>query len=241
MAVGRPATARTRLLLAPGAGISQPRGWAALANQPALISSVPFSRTHTTVDEVHCVGGGSLLLWLLACAGKAPRGRTVYMHGPVVLPTPESCNAWCDSSLSSDDWRTQAIMCGLGGGGEPHSAWLRPLLTAIACGRADELGARFTSMQRRWERNGRLVHLPTPEAEDALLRELQLPQSDGTRVGEAPPTLLRCGETGCAAVAAAAVLPWAWTDKEQGGAPSSGGRRGEEGVAAASAKMGGQG
>ena len=88
MAVGRPATARTRLLLAPGAGLSQPRGWAALANQPALISSVPFSRTHTTVDEVHCVGGGSLLLWLLACAGKAPRGRTVYMHGPVVLPTP---------------------------------------------------------------------------------------------------------------------------------------------------------
>lgn len=224
------ATPRTRLLLAPSTNLAQPRGWAALANSPSLIcKSVPFSQTRATVDEVHCVGGGSLLLWLLACAGRAPRGRMVYMHGPVVLPTPESCAEWLardcaaavaadddnslsaalfhvDNSLSSDDWRTQAVMAGLGGGGLPleHTAWLRPLLTAVACGRADELGARFSSMQRRWERIGRLVHLPMPETEDGLLDELLRQQMEATSTakGSAPSTLLRCGEMGCAAVAA---------------------------------------
>ena len=48
-------------------------------------------------DEVHCFGGGSLLLFLLACAGKSPRlcpGGKVVLHGPLIYPTPDSCKQW---------------------------------------------------------------------------------------------------------------------------------------------------
>ena len=219
---------RTQLLLSPGVSLAQPRGWISLASQPSVYSkTVPFSQRQTTVDEVHCVGGGSLLLWLLACAGRAPRGRVVYMHGPVVLPTPESCGEWlmrehgAEASdgylLSSHDWRQQAVACGVGGGGLPpeHFEWLRPLLTAIACGRAHELGERFSSMQRRWERIGRLVHVPMPRAEDDLIGELLGQNGVPAVKQEAPPTLLRCGQMGCVLAAPltfAAAPPCARTE-----------------------------
>lgn len=195
-------SAPSRLILSPTTALAQPRGWSALASPPSL-----SSKQSTTYDEVHCVGGGSLLLWLLACAGRAPRGRIVYMHGPVVQPTPESCAAWLvresGGAYSPDkyEWRTQAVALGLSGGGLPPEdmQWLRPLLTSIASGRGGELGSRFADMQKRWERNGRLVHRPLPQAEDALLSQLLQSSIDESRAEEAC-TLLRCSQTGCASL-----------------------------------------
>ena len=46
------------LLLAPSPVLAQPRGWQTLAQAPLLPKDIRY-------DEVHCVGGGSLLLWLL--------------------------------------------------------------------------------------------------------------------------------------------------------------------------------
>ncbi len=193
------------LLLSPSTALAQPRGWQALATAPPL----PADRRY---DEVHCVGGGSLLLWLMACAHRAPRGRVVHLHGPVVLPTPESCASWLarsealGSNPAADDyeWRRQALSLGVAGSGlhGARSEWLKPLLTSIAMGRARELGARASDMQRRWERNGRLIHRPLPLREEDVVSELLVRHAASEYVevmsgDEAPPTILRCGEIDC--------------------------------------------
>ena len=180
------------LVLAPTATLAQPRAW----------QNLHATYHHGRYDEVHCVGGGSLLLWLLACAGRAPRGRVVHLHGPIVLPTPDSCAAWLadDASEYVDEWewRQQAVKLGVGGAAAP---WLRPLLRTIAVGRSVELGVRAAHMQRRWERNGRLIHLPTPSREaDEVYQALRRGKAfaiDACARGEAPPALLRCTETDC--------------------------------------------
>ncbi len=101
--------ART-LLLSPSRALATPRGWEALA-----LSKPSFAERY---DEVHCVGGGSLLLWLLTQMRRAPRSREVIFHGPVVLPTPESCAAWLESTGETThladhlNWRRQALSLG---------------------------------------------------------------------------------------------------------------------------------
>ena len=190
------------LVLNPSTSLASPRGWQALVETH---SNIPSGKTY---DEVHCIGGGSLLLWLLACAGRAPRGRMVFLHGPIVLPTPDSCNAWLERSGSRAppcdgyDWRQQAVSLGVGGGNIQRDTdyWLWPVLRTIATGRAHELGERAASMQRRWERNGRLVHRcdrsRRPESEELLAALLE-----GERlaiVGDAASArLLVCDEAMC--------------------------------------------
>ena len=197
------ATPPRTLLLNPSTGLAAPRGW------QALVAAHPPVPSGSRYDEVHCMGGGSLLLWLLACAGRAPRGRMVYLHGPVVLPTPESCNAWLlragASTLQCDeyDWRRQAVSLGAGGGMLTQSTdeWLKPILRTIAAGRAHELGDRAAAMERRWERNGHLVHRQDRRRPEELLGALL--DGDGFPVGDqhgsgATSRLLLCDEASCA-------------------------------------------
>ena len=187
------------LLLSPSTSFATPRGWQTLTSYTS-----PLARS-SRYDEVHCVGGGSLLLWLLACAGKAPRAPLVYFHGPVVLPTPESCAAWLDRDAPEArtvndgfEWRRQAISLGAGGTISGHT-WLKPLLTTVAAGRSYELGARFVQMQRRWERNGRIVHRPWPADDHAVGDELtRLLSSQHEASDSLPSTVLRCTEAECA-------------------------------------------
>ena len=77
------------LVLSPPTAFATPRNWARLPLEPA--------ETGILKTEVHCIGGGSLLLWLLFRAGGAPRlhksGRVI-IHGDIVVPTPQSCRAW---------------------------------------------------------------------------------------------------------------------------------------------------
>lgn len=199
----------SRLILSPSTALAQPHGWQSLITTPKSWYGGRF-------DEVHCLGGGSLLLWLLACAHCAPRGRMVYMHGPVVVPTPESCARWLERTPGrvgvpgagdKYDWRRQAIALGAGGFLQKEDAsWLEPLMRCVASGRAYELGARATDMQKRWERSGRLIHVPsrlaaTNDDEDGLVSALLL---DGKSrfasidAGEAASSILRCSEAGCA-------------------------------------------
>lgn len=159
-----------------------------------------------TYDEVHCAGGGSLLLWLLSCAGRAPRSARVIMHGPLVLPTVDSCAAWLKRELQDRDhptlddyeWRQQALALGAGGAlRAAESRWLELLLRSIAAGRSNELAARYVAMQRRWERNNRIVYRPQlsdePTPWDALCTA---PGPDELKTARSP-LLLRCNEIVC--------------------------------------------
>lgn len=148
------------LLLSPSRNLASPRGWAITP------TCLPEGSRY---DEIHCVGGGTLLLWLLLKAGCAPRATRVVCHGHMVLPTPESCAAWLgeDARVDVDDyeWRREAIKLGIGGAlRDSGKAWLEPLLLCIASGRAHELESDFRSLQMRWERSGarqRLARCPT--------------------------------------------------------------------------------
>ena len=119
---GRCATEMVRLVLCPSRHLAQPRSWQHLAELPQAVSEA---------DEVVCLGGGSLLLYLLVRSGRCPRRPTrhVVMHGPLVLPTPESCGRWVSAygegedddgaSTAESQWRQQALLLGLNGAAEP--------------------------------------------------------------------------------------------------------------------------
>jgi len=181
------------LLLSPSTSLASPRGWDAVSEMPEL---------STRYDEVHCVGGGSLLLFLLFCAGKAPRlrkGGRVFFHGPVVQPTAASCAEWLrsakpgDCSINEYDWTTSAVMVGAGGGlTDPAHQWLAPLTKSIAAGRSHELAEKFESLEERSIAKGRLVHLSGSPSDEAVVRQ-QLCQ----QAGEADDQLVRCGQFEC--------------------------------------------
>ena len=154
------------LLLNPSTAYATPRHWQALALGPGEATSVPCaSRYH----EVHCVGGGSLLLFLLLRAGLAPRASRVVMHGELVLPTPESCNRWVarvDPSFPTIDgytWRREATLLGAGGGLRKSAPWLESLMRCVASGQHDKLAAEALSLAERWDLSGRLRHMPPLE------------------------------------------------------------------------------
>lgn len=72
-------------------------------------------------DVVSCVGGGSLLLWLLLQRSSRQPSHidampSVVMHGDLVLPTPESVARWAMLKIDPHEWRRQAVMVGMNGG-----------------------------------------------------------------------------------------------------------------------------
>ena len=157
---------------------------------------------------MHCVGGGSLLLFLLFAAGKAPRlrpGGKVIFHGPIVQPSASSCSSWLNSVKASGvrdstfayEWRQTAVSLGLGGAmHEPFHQWLGPIAKDIAAGRTNALVERFNSLQQRSEQKGRLEHIPTSSKgprrlEAAVLHDLC------RNAGTPDAKLLRCGEFEC--------------------------------------------
>ena len=172
-----------RLVLSPSRHLAQPRSWQNLAELPQCLSEA---------DEVVCLGGGSLLLWLLVRAGRCPRRpmRNVVMHGPLVLPTPESCGRWLSefgeedgaSTTAESQWREQALLLGLNGGAEP---WLRPILQQVAMGRFDALQDDMLRYVARWSSSGRLtICEPQLDADfGAVALCCDSDSEDGTGVG----------------------------------------------------------
>ena len=127
------------LILSPPVSMATPRGWEAIAQYPSL------STSGVRYDQVHCVGGGSLLLFLLHLAGKAPRlakAGTVFVHGEPIYPTSDSCSLWADAvrpgagkDIDDEEWRNAAVSMGLGGRlAEPQLKWLEPLTRSIISG-----------------------------------------------------------------------------------------------------------
>mmetsp|Transcript_92211 Transcript_92211/g.276686 ORF Transcript_92211/g.276686 Transcript_92211/m.276686 type:complete len:142 (-) Transcript_92211:256-681(-) len=112
------------LLLSPSVALSHPRAW----------QNIPSLPTYDRISEVHCIGGGTLLLWLLVRAKRIPRVGHVTIHGPMVLPTAESCAHWVatvDSSYVSNErvWRKEALCLGLDGAlPADDKRWLAPIL-----------------------------------------------------------------------------------------------------------------
>jgi len=176
------AEASRTLLLAPSTMLSSPRGWSAVSTMPSLTGKY---------EEVHCTGGGSLLLFLLCAAGKAPRllphGR-VHFHGEVVLPTSESCAAWLKHSGAKNDilddyeWRQAAVSLGVGGNLRAHHHWLEPIARSIVTGRTCDLVEQFEDLRRRSERKGRLVHLNGAKTPGATALQELCAQTDTCRI-----------------------------------------------------------
>jgi len=93
-----------KLLLAPTRGsVDNPANW--LSAKSIVRNQLWCS---SGAAEVHCVGGGSLLLWLLLNAQRSGRkGQqtiaepmpSVIMYGEPVLPTPESVGMWSNSAV----------------------------------------------------------------------------------------------------------------------------------------------
>lgn len=170
----------TKLVLTPSASLASPHGWTEIARA----SFNPLQR----FDEVHCVDGGSLLLFLLCRAGKAPRLSSrgkVFFHGPVVLPTAASCTDWlarigAKGTDGTDEWawRKEALSLGMNGNlHEDKYEWLQPITRSIASGRSAELVAHFKQLQHKSEQKGRLIHLgrsasTTTSSSQVVLRTL---------------------------------------------------------------------
>jgi hypothetical protein len=197
------AAART-LLLSPSVAMATPRGWQTISSMPKLTERY---------DEVHCVGGGSLLLFLLFAAGRAPRllphGR-VYFHGNIIYPTAPSAIDWMNKicqpgqAARSDtyEWRQAALSLGFGGRlHEPENRWLEPIVRSVVSGREGDLVDRFNYLKQRSEDKGRLVHLPVLGSEAEVLASLcrstcdQIPCLGEEELGR--PKLVRCTETEC--------------------------------------------
>lgn len=183
------------LVLSPSTSFANPRSWEAVSrmNIPGLY------------DEVHCMGGGSLLLFLLACADKSPRlrpGGRVILHGPLVYPTPDSCKEWLKKEnqdledVDAHEWRKAALSLGVGGLME-HDQWLEPIVRSVTSGRHGELVDRYETLKCKTEDKGRLVHLmpdgPTPvlaSYEKELIR-------DSVEHKKLEQVLVKCGEFEC--------------------------------------------
>ena len=208
-----------KLVLSPPPSLAEPRGWSVL---PAI------PRALQRPDEVHCVGGGSLFLYLLVMAGRAPRCNRIVLHGDMVVPTPESCGRWLTqlgaTSLASTDpyeWRRQATVLGLGrnrGARAPaDDAWLLKLSEAAAAGRFSTLEADMLRYVNRWAAAGRLT-LCSPREDDAELccdAAGPLVATD-TATGVCAADDARCSERAPMALPDEGGGAWAWTDAARG-------------------------
>jgi len=191
--IGTTEASRT-LVLAPTASLANPRAWKSVSNM----------NIRGRYDEVHCSGGGSLLLFLMACAGKAPRlraGGKVFFHGDLVYPTPESCKQWlsreaifADDLADAYEWRAAALSLGVGGElTNPSHQWLEPIARSVTMGRwSTELVSAFNMLKTRSEEKGRLIHLKGQDLVKGLFKD------DNEEEEEEPArVLVRCGENEC--------------------------------------------
>ena len=193
--------AQKTLVLSPTTSFANPRAWKAVTGMNIV----------GQYDEVHCFGGGSLLLFLLACAGKSPRlcpGGKVVLHGPLIYPTPDSCKQWLvkeNKKLLEDvdayDWRQAALSLGVGGLLEEHR-WLEPIVRSLTAGRHEELVEQYDALKSRTEEKGRLLHLEghlikSKSTEQELIQGLRRPNSDSEEHGQPARVLVRCGEFEC--------------------------------------------
>ena len=199
-----PHTSHSRLLdgsilLNPSVNIATPRGWASVTPD-----ALPRSKRYS---EVHLVGGGTLLMWLLVKAKCAPFATRIICHGPMVRPTPESCQQWLgdearrrgiEDDVDIYEWRRQAVVLGVGGNLRAMGKeWLEPLLQEVAMGRCHVLAEDFEAMRVRWERSGRLIYRPL---EPSILGCQLLGSTDDVRATEQAvtrPSLVQCAEDEC--------------------------------------------
>jgi len=195
--------AQRTLLLNPSTNLAQPRGWQAIGSQnsPKWISNARY-------DDIHCTGGGFLLMWLLVKAGIAPKAKKIYVHGPLILPTPTSCAAWLgqagQSALTCNQyaWSRQAISLGAGGCmSDQGKVWIEPLLLAVAAGRTQELANDVMALYHRWERKGFLLADADDEDWHEFEQGLEVepapasgPQDD---VANGEKLVVRCAEDAC--------------------------------------------
>ena len=187
------------ILLNPSVNIATPRGWASVRPD-----ALPRSKRYS---EVHLVGGGTLLMWLLVKAKCAPFATRIICHGPMVRPTPKSCQQWLgdearrrgiDDDVDIYEWRRQAVVLGVGGNLRAMGKeWLEPLLQEVAMGRCHVLAEDFEAMRVRWERSGRLIYRPL---EPSILGSQLLGSTDDVRATEqavTKPSLVQCAEDEC--------------------------------------------
>ena len=157
-----------KLVLRPSLALAEPQGWWAVGEVPSFAQRA---------DELVCLGGGSLLLWLLFRAGKAPwAARRVSVYGALTFPTPESCGAWAASGTRRGDptlptrpppdpheWRRQATLLLSSNAGDrgsqwrPEQLWLIPLLQPTAAGRFEEVHNEMAIALDRWAASGRVT------------------------------------------------------------------------------------
>ncbi len=171
LSVTMEAPSSSTLLLAPDTTLAQPGSWQRWTEAWAESPGARY-------DEVTCVGGGTLLLWLLVRAGRAPRCRNLVVSGPVVLPSPSSCGAWVGADKVDEyGWRRQAVSLGANGFlHKPGDAWLEPIMTTLACGRYGELEADALQYLKRW---GKRVRYEPYASESGHDEGLVTPQLDG--------------------------------------------------------------
>lgn len=165
-----------KLILSPPTALASPRAWHSVSEIQSSIH---------TYDEVHCTGGGSLLLFLMCQKGCSPRlspvGK-VYFHGPLVLPTASSCSDWlarvgAKSSTDESEWRRAGYSLGMAGNlNEACHEWLKPLARSVASGRSHELVHAFHVLMERSEQKGR--HLQLDAASSAEARFILSTHSD---------------------------------------------------------------
>jgi len=178
------------LILSPSSLISSPSSWLG-------VSDVNFQGRF---DEVHCTGGGSLLLYLLCCARRAPRltaqGRVIF-HGELVYPTFGSVSKWLhkiglDELIEDEcEWRQAAVSLGVGGDfHKKQHQWIEPIKKSVFMGRTHELVAHFDDLMTRSKQNGRLDHVqedrPTEDVLDDHARSGVLLCGGDTAFEEAP-------------------------------------------------------
>ena len=162
-----------QLILRPPASILSPASW-------PDVGSFGSSMEHTAtgVEQVHCVGAGSLLLWLLLqarpneLAKQATQGLghpsqlpSVVMHGPLVLPTPTSVADFCSTSASDveEEWRRCGVMMFLDDDNMKKTEWLMHIMRDVAAGRFGQLESDMLRHIDHWDRANKLELRPAAD------------------------------------------------------------------------------
>mmetsp|Transcript_56926 Transcript_56926/g.113110 ORF Transcript_56926/g.113110 Transcript_56926/m.113110 type:complete len:247 (-) Transcript_56926:240-980(-) len=148
-----------QLLFNPATTMANPCQWL-----PSTTAAAVSKFAVTQSDTVHCMGGGSLLLWLLLRSTRhqqrmeALKHVPIVIHGDLVLPTPESVVSWVSSQdISAYEWQRQGIMLGVGGDlRKPENAWLKSVSADLAAGRFGELESDMLRYIDHWDKKDML-------------------------------------------------------------------------------------